>query len=124
MERKELIRTIYLYLFSLVGLVLVIIGLVRLVDLGLKIYVFPKADEAVVYPEYPMPKPVPVAEKQGEPTKEDLARYKADQEISQIKQKESERARTASNSIAMLIIGLPIFFYHWRSVQKDRKIKI
>jgi len=127
MEKKELIRIIYLYVFSLVGLVLVIIGLVRFVDLGLKIYVFPKADEAIVYPEYPALKVVPApagSEKQSEPTKEELARYRAEQEAYQIKEKESDHARTASNSLAMIIIGLPVFLYHWRIVQNDRKIKV
>ena len=54
MERKELIRTIYLYLFSLVGLVIVVIRLVNLVDLGLKTFVFENADfQPINYPSYP-----------------------------------------------------------------------
>ena len=35
-----IIRKIYLYLFSLIGLVLVVIGCVQLVNLGLKAYIF------------------------------------------------------------------------------------
>ncbi|MBI5019261.1 hypothetical protein HZB58_03235 [Candidatus Gottesmanbacteria bacterium] len=38
------VRLIYLYLFSFVGLLTVVIGSVRLVDLGLKVFVFPDAD--------------------------------------------------------------------------------
>ena len=60
MERKEIIRVIYLYLFSFVGLVLITVGMVRLVDLGLKVYIFKKADQVLIYPEYPYPaKPAP-----------------------------------------------------------------
>jgi len=41
-NKYHLIRKIYLYTFSLVGLVLVVIGGVRLVGLGLKTFVFTK----------------------------------------------------------------------------------
>ncbi|MFH1162167.1 MAG: DUF5671 domain-containing protein [Candidatus Jorgensenbacteria bacterium] len=122
MERKELIRTIYLYLFSLVGLVLVVIGLVQLVDLGLKTYVFTKADRTVVYPEYPpLVKPAPAGDQGTTMTPEETAAYRAAQEEAQQKQNESQRARTASNSLALLIIGVPLFLYHWRIVQRDKR---
>ena len=39
------IRLIYLYLFAFVGLFTVVIGSVRMVDLGLKIFVFKDADK-------------------------------------------------------------------------------
>ena len=51
MNKYPLIRKIYLYLFALIGLVLITIGCVRLVGLGLKTYIFTKAD---IYIEYPM----------------------------------------------------------------------
>lgn len=119
MERKELIRTIYLYLFSLVGLVIVVIGLVQLVDLGLKAYIFTKADVIITYPQAPMIKSVT-----GEPTtlsSEELSAYNRSQEEAQQKQKESERARTASNSLALLIVGVPLFLYHWKMIQRDKQ---
>ena len=61
-NKYHLIRKIYLYTFSLVGLVLVVIGGVRLVGLGLKTFVFIKAD---VYYEYPMSRPVKVPVLEG-----------------------------------------------------------
>ena len=45
LERHSLIRTIYLYLFALVGLALLIVGVVRFLDMGLKAYVFTKAED-------------------------------------------------------------------------------
>lgn len=123
MERKELIRTIYLYLFSLVGLVLVVIGLVRLVDLGIKTFIFKKADQVIIYPEYPL-KPARIAgEKQEELTPEELEKYRAEQKETQEKQQESNRSRTASNSLAFLIIGAPLFLYHWKTIQRDKNGK-
>lgn len=121
MERKELIRTIYLYLFSLVGLVLVVIGLVRIVDLGLKALIFTKADEVVIYPSYPM-RPVVSEIKESQPTPEELAEYERKQAESQRAQETSNRARTASSALAMIIIGTPLFLYHWKTIQKDKKV--
>ena len=56
----SLIRKIYLYLFSLIGLVLVVIGCVELVNLGLKAYVFTSADQ---YYSYPVAAPVEPTDK-------------------------------------------------------------
>ena len=45
-QHHPLVRTIYLYLFALVGLALLSIGTVRMVDLGLKAFVFTAADQS------------------------------------------------------------------------------
>ncbi len=122
MERKELIRTIYLYLFSLLGLVLIVIGTVRLVDLGLKTWVFKKADQVVVYPEYPrMVKPI--SEEETALTPEQEEKYKAEQREYQEREREARRERTAANSIALLIVGTPLFAYHWRVIQRAKEDK-
>jgi len=123
MERKELIRTIYLYLFSLVGLVLIVIGTVRLIDLGLKTWIFTKADQVVVYPEYPRAiKPgVDSAATETELTPEQQEKYKQEQLVYQEKERDSRRQRTAANSIALMIVGVPLFAYHWRVIQRAKE---
>ncbi|OHA49315.1 MAG: hypothetical protein A3A80_03795 [Candidatus Terrybacteria bacterium RIFCSPLOWO2_01_FULL_44_24] len=121
MERKEIIRVIYLYLFSFVGLVLITVGMVRLVDLGLKVYIFKKADQVLIYPEYPYPaKPAPDGTT-NELTPEERGRLKQEQLEYQTKQQEAEKERTAANALAMIIVGAPLFLYHWRTVQKDKR---
>ncbi|MEO0084755.1 MAG: hypothetical protein ABIJ94_03400, partial [candidate division WOR-3 bacterium] len=59
MEQKThypLIRTIYLYLFALLGLILLIFGSVRFLDMGLKAFIFKKAEEEerLLYRQPPM----------------------------------------------------------------------
>ena len=122
MERKELIRTIYLYLFSLVGLVIVVIGLVNLVDLGLKTFVFKNADQPIRYPSYPYPAKILSPDGQ-EPamTAEEQAKFEADQAEAEKKQRQSERERSASQALAMIIIGTPLFIYHWKTIQSEKK---
>jgi hypothetical protein len=118
MNKYPLIRKIYLYLFALIGLVLVTIGCVRMVSLGLKTYIFTKAD---IYVEYPMARPVKVAPVDGnereelrQPTKEEMEEY-------QNKQQTSNRQREAAESSAFIIVGLPLYLYHWSLIKKDKK---
>ncbi len=117
MNKYPLIRRIYLYLFAFIGLVLITIGCVRLVGLGLKTYVFKEAD---VYYNYPLSKPVPAP---GEETS--TARGSSEEEIKvfEEKQRTSNRQREAAESIAMIIVGLPLYFYHWRVIKKDKELE-
>lgn len=124
MNKYPFIRKIYLYLFALIGLVLVTIGCVRLVGLGLKTYIFTKAD---VYYEYPAPRPLKVApvmpvegdkaEEFQQPTKEEIDEY-------QNKQQTANRQREAAESLAFIIVGLPLYLYHWSVIKKDKKEEI
>lgn len=118
MIQHPLIRKIYLYLFALVGLALVTIGCVRLVGLGLKTFIFTQAD---VYYEYPMSRPIkisPVDSEKGliepeQPSKEEIDEY-------QRKQKSSQRQREAADSLAMIIVGLPLYLYHWALIKRNK----
>ena len=104
------IRTIYLYLFSLIGLVLIVIGLVRILDLGLKVYVFKQADQYAVYPQ----------RIDGQANEAEQERIRIEQEMAEVKNVKSRRQNTASSSLAMIIIGLPLFLYHWRIISNKK----
>lgn len=122
MGKKEIIRTIYLYLFSLVGLVLVVVGAVKIVDLGLKAFVFKNAEQTLNYPE--MPRPAVDGVKKTEESKvseEEQAKFKKEQEEFQKKDLESRRERDAAGAVAMMLVGAPLFLYHWKLVQKSRE---
>jgi hypothetical protein len=107
------IRLLYLYLFSLVGLIITTIGAVRLVELGLKVYVFKDADRFDYYtaPAFPVDK-INVS---TESSKIDEAKQKEIQD----KETTRQRQREASGAIAMLIVGLPLYKYHWSIIQKE-----
>ncbi len=145
-QKYPWIRTVYLYLFSLVGLVLMVIGAIRLVDLGLKIVVFKHADEPSHYYEAPPMPPsryaVPAIEKtyegksKGEisddatPLTEDertaLAQWMRDYKDwedrrSKIDYVRASREREASNALAFLVIGFPLYWYHWTLVKREKK---
>lgn len=118
MNKYPIIRKIYLYLFALIGLILITIGCVRLVGLGLKTYIFIKAD---IYVEYPMARPAKAPVEIGketiemeQPTKEEIEEYQNKQQI-------SNRQREAAESLAFIIVGLPLYLYHWLLIKKDKK---
>lgn len=89
------IRTIYLYLFTIIGLSLLVSGSVQFVDMGLKAWVFTQADVRYEYPIYP----------EGEQPKIDYVT--------------SDRHRDASNALAMIAVGLPLYLYHWGVIKKE-----
>lgn len=120
MSKHPLIKKIYLYLFSLLGLTLITIGSMRLLTLGLKVYVFTKAD---VYYEYPQA-PQIAKEMVGEgttstsltPSREQIDEFNKNQRT-------SNRQRDAAESLAMIIVGLPLYLYHWSVIKKEKDNK-
>lgn len=133
------IRTIYLYLFTLVGLTLLIIGTVRFLDMGLKAFIFTQAEEQErLYQKQP---PVPFALErveqitQGQTSavlspeeKSALSQWLIDyrnwqEQSAKVDPVTSQRHRDASINLSMILIGLPLYFYHWRLIRKETKNK-
>jgi len=135
MGKQSAIRTIYLYIFSLLGLVLLIIGGVRIVNMGLKAFVFTQADEQqridfLRPPLYQIETLQKISE--GELTqlsaeektqiKSMIQSYEAWLERSnEVDPLTSRRHKDASISLAMMLIGLPLYIYHWRMTKKESK---
>jgi len=139
-NKHSLVRTIYLYLFALLGLALITVGTVRLVNLGLKTHVFKKADQQ--YYAVPQPRTLPNSEVNGEALVENcksneelsqeqknfLSAWKADYQNWKEKQESNERLKSqrqekAANSLALLIVGLPLFAYHWGVIRRETTAK-
>ncbi|MCX8178463.1 MAG: hypothetical protein N3D75_01380 [Candidatus Aenigmarchaeota archaeon] len=98
--KGEIIKLIYLYTFSAIGLILVVISSVKIVDIFLREYIFKDAD--MIYTYFP----------------ENISENEQTRKI-QIETIKSERQKVISSSISMLIIGLPLFIYHWKILRKD-----
>ncbi len=99
------IRLVYLYLFSFVGLLIIVIGSVKLVDLGMKTFIFKEADRYEYISSTNL-------------TEEAKKQEKINQ-INMEKELVRQRQRELSNSLAMIIVGLPLYLYHWRIIQKQ-----
>ncbi len=138
MTKYPLVRTIYLYLFALVGLTLLTIGAVRFVYMGLKVFVFTKADlQQTIYNKMPPIAPVSI-EKLNQTTQQPANTGLSADEKAQIQQwltqyKDwqiqndkfdplvSQRQNEASMNLALILVGLPLYFFHWRIIKRETK---
>lgn len=136
MRKYTLIRTIYLYTFALIGLVLAVIGGVRLVDMGLKAFVFTQAEEEQRFWQKQPPMPI-ISEKRAEniaqsdkselsaEEKEQLQQWLATYKDWKDRQEKfdsvtASRHREAASSLAFILVGLPLYWYHWRVISKEK----
>lgn len=108
---KFSIRLLYLYLFSFIGLIIAVIGTIQLVDLGMKVYIFKDADKY----DYPIPTKFNANGKEVELTQKE----KDEQKVQQDKETTRNRQRQASNAIAMLLVGIPLYKYHWSTIKRE-----
>lgn len=110
-NKHSLIRTIYLYLFALIGLVLLVVGTVNFINMALKAYVFTQAEEQErFYNKRPL-LPEGAEREVLEEINEDF-----DPII-------SRRHREASRNLSMIIVGLPLFLYHWAVIRREIRRK-
>jgi len=136
MRKNPIIRTIYLYLFATLGLVFLAIGAIRFIDMGLKAFVFTKAEqeERSIYKQPPMPYAlekvegiaeteagsVQITEQELIQVRQWLADYQAWKEnYEQIDPVVSRRHRDSSINLSFMIVGLPLYFYHWSVIKKE-----
>lgn len=101
------IRLVYLYLFAAVGLITVIVGTVRMVDLGLKTFVFKNVDKYEIYPTKPI---------EGQMIESaEVIQLRQDRETTR------NRQRQLVEALSMLIVGIPVYLYHWKTIQTSQK---
>lgn len=110
---KFSLKLLYLYLFSFIGLLVSVIGAIQIVDLGIKVYVFKGADR---YDSYPVLTRVDPFGKEVKLTEQEIAEQKRIQET----ETQRQRQRQASTALAMLVVGIPLYKYHWRMIQQNK----
>jgi len=130
MPRIILIRATYLYLLSLIGIILVLIGGSGFVSMGLKTFVFTQADdEQRMYREMP-PRPISPAERidaESRAVFRDSAlkeQWEEDYEAWRERRKSidpvaARRHREAASNLSFILVGLPLYLYHWRLIRRD-----
>lgn len=106
---KFSLRLLYLYLFSFVGLLITVIGSIQIIDLGLKTYVF-KVSEYTYYAE-------PVASPDGKTSGISIEEQQKRNAVEQTNQ----RKRQLSTSLSMILVGAPLYLYHWKTIKKEAK---
>ncbi len=128
-----LIRTVYLYLFTIVGLTLLVIGGVRFVDMGLKAFIFTQAEQRIRINAEQPPMPyqleriekyqggeISLSESERNAIGQWLTEYEAWKEQSaKLDPVTSRRHEQAAGNLAAILIGLPLYLYHWGLIRKE-----
>lgn len=109
MNEHSLIRTIYLYLFSLVGLFFLVFGLVNFTSAALNRYVWPQEFSRTNYS-------MPMIEGKTEPAIT-LEEQKADFLV----QQNNEFKRGVTSSIPAVVVGWLLWWFHWGWIKRDRR---
>jgi hypothetical protein len=112
-EKKMSLKKAYLYLVSTIALVIAVIGAIMIINLGLKAWVFTKAD--MNYYSTPCAQPV---SPDGKSAPCDQAAIDAQKKQDQENQT-SQRQNTAAQALAMIIVATPVWFYHWKMARKE-----
>lgn len=109
------IRILYLYLFSFVGLLIVVVSSISLVNLGMRTFIFRDADRYEVVPQaVPQDKSVPVV-----PTES-----VADQEARQNRDIARQHERDLASAVSGLIVGIPLYIYHWNKIKNEKSEEV
>ena len=110
------LKKAYLYLVSVISLIIAVVGAIMLLNLALKTWIFPKADRDFYSVPCYASKSIPA---NGEP-----ARCTAEEEAVQKKQSEENRSaqkqRDAAQALAMIIVATPVWLYHWKMARKEQ----
>lgn len=102
------LRSIYLYLVSFVSLMMIIMGVIFTVQ-NITDVMFPTNYYYEMYP----------AEKAGDLSEEEKQKYEENQK----KYYENtivESKKNVAKSVAVVVVALPTFVYHWRKVEKEK----
>lgn len=106
------IKKVYLYLVSLISLVILVIASIMLINLAIKTWLFPKAD--LNYYTYcpSIAEKTPQGEEITQPRECTDEQYAKDMRTAQ-------KQQDAAQAMAMIIVASPVFYYHWKLARKE-----
>lgn len=107
------LKKAYLYLVSIISLVIAVIGAIILLNLALKTWVFKQADRFASYPCINQPL-TPEGKSVGCDQAAIDAQRKADEQ-----NRTSNREQQAAQAVAMIIVATPVWYFHWRLARKE-----
>jgi hypothetical protein len=125
---EDKIGRVYLYLFSMLGLVLVVIGTTGLVNLGLKTWIFDTTDPWIAQPPMPhfssrievLNSCEDLSEQDRELLNQWLRDYESWERDSSNRYKNHQNNESAARNLALLLVGIPLFLFHWRIIQRTK----
>lgn len=123
----RIIRNVYLYLVAMIGLIVFIIGSVGLTNNVIKNYIFGANEYRYISPfdtqcEQFYTKD-PTSSLMLERTPEEIAECERRIEEQNELNRRNDLAREFSINIAQIVIGLPVWLFHWGIIQREYRKK-
>lgn len=106
------LRNVYLYLVSFVALMMILIGLIFTVQ-NITDVIFPTN---YYYETMPL-------DKDGNISDAEKLKYEESRKTSEENQR-TQSKKSVAKSIAVVIVALPTFAYHWRKIEKEKKEQV
>ncbi|MCL5666618.1 MAG: hypothetical protein M1383_02510 [Patescibacteria group bacterium] len=114
-ERSDMtLKKAYLYLVSVISLIIAVVGAIMLINLALKAWVFTKADQQ--YYGYPSCTAINTDGSKNISCDETVL---AEQRKQAEENSAAQRQRDAAQAIAMIAVASPVWWYHWRMARKE-----
>jgi hypothetical protein len=113
-SKAGLIKNLYLYLVSFVALMMIVFSSADIINIALRTYVLTGADEPMYYGAPCPVKPVATSTDESVPPCPDQHA----QLLQDIKNRDAQRQRDLVRDISMIVVGIPLFAYHWRLARK------
>lgn len=107
------LKKAYLYLVSIIAMIIMVVGGIMLINLALKAWVFKQADQYASYPCAVQP-----VAPDGKSAGCDQAAIAAQQKVD-AQNRSSQRQQEAAQSIAMILVATPVWWYHWKMAKKE-----
>jgi glucan phosphoethanolaminetransferase (alkaline phosphatase superfamily) len=103
------LRNIYLYLVSFVSLMMIIGGLIFTVQ-NITDVIYPTN---TYYEPYPVDKGNTLTEEEKKLNEENKKKYDENRRM--------DSRKSVAKSVAVVVVALPVFAYHWRKIEKEKK---
>lgn len=82
----------------------------------MKVFIFKGADEYNYYVSTPVKEPGIQTM-----TPEEQKQYDEEQKKHQEEENKRNRQREFSGAVSMIVVGIPLYLYHWKTIQKENK---
>lgn len=102
------LRNVYLYLVSFVALMMILGGLIFTAQ-NITDVIFPTN---IYYDAYPI-------DKEGNLSAEEKKLYEENQKKNE-ENRRTDSKKSVAKSIAVVIVALPTFMYHWKKIEKEK----
>ena len=113
------LKKAYLYLVSVISLVIAVVGAIMLINLALKTWVFPKAEQSYYYNPCDSRVPAPVVDENSPKVQPCSEEERLVYDKQEKENRSSQKQRDAAQALAMIIVATPVWLYHWRMARKE-----